>query len=349
VFSLTPPPPGKHAWKFQVIYAFKGGFDGSRPATGLARTKASGVLFGTTLWGSSLCDCGTIFRLIPPAAGGEWRKDTFHEFSGDSFDGSVPNSTPFYDSSTLQLYGTTGSIGGSGGTIYRITLPGDHLTVIYNPAQKIGDFVGYHPQGVVVDADSIYGTAFDGAYSGTLFRIAANGTGKVLHGFSGPDGAGPQAPPILAPDGTLYGTASEGGNPNDCPNSPGCGTLWEKPPSSREKTLHSFRFFVRNRDGMDPISPLVLDEQTGTLYGTTYYGGDGTVCGGDGGSCGTVFKVDAQGDYQVVWQFPNGGPANPQGQLVFFDGALYGTSYDGGKACSDQHYIGCGTVWKLTP
>jgi hypothetical protein len=38
-----------------------------------------------------------------------------------------------------------------------------------------------------------------------------------------------------------------------------------------------------------------------------------------------------------------------QGQLVFHDGALYGTSYDGGKPCPDQQYIGCGTVWKLTP
>ena len=100
---------------------------------------------------------------------------------------------------------------------------------------------------------------------------------------------------------------------------------------------------------MAPISPLVLDPTIGTLYGTTSAGGTGTNCGGTGGSCGTVFEVDSAGNYQVLWEFPKGGPANPQGQLVFYAGDLYGTSYDGGKPCPDQHYIGCGTVWRLTP
>jgi hypothetical protein len=97
------------------------------------------------------------------------------------------------------------------------------------------------------------------------------------------------------------------------------------------------------------MSPLVLDQISLTLYGTTYAGGTGTTCGGFGGSCGTVFEIDSSGNYQVLWNFPKGGPANPQGNLVFYNGALYGTSYDGGKPCPDQHNIGCGTVWKLTP
>ena len=141
-----------------------------------------------------------------------------------------------------------------------------------------------------------------------------------------------------------------GGNPKACPNSPGCGTIWRKPLSSREKVLHSMSFYAHPRDGQSPISPLVLDPATGTLYGTTYYGGTGTICGGFNGSCGTIFSIDTLGDnYQVLWEFPKGGPANPSGQLVFHEGALYGVSYDGGQTCSDKHYIGCGTVWKLTP
>jgi uncharacterized repeat protein (TIGR03803 family) len=125
--------------------------------------------------------------------------------------------------------------------------------------------------------------------------------------------------------------------------------IWKKPPSFKQKVMHSFRFSTQNKDGQDPISPLVLDEQTGTLYGTTSAGGRGTRCGGAGGSGGTVFRIDDDGNYEVLWEFPKGGPANPQGQLVFHHGALYGTSYDGGQPCPGQHYIGCGTVWKLTP
>jgi uncharacterized repeat protein (TIGR03803 family) len=109
-------------------------------------------------------------------------------------------------------------------------------------------------------------------------------------------------------------------------------------------------FFSHHRDGHSPISPLALDAESGTLYGTTFYGGTGTDCGGDFGSCGTIFSIDTQGEnYQVLWEFPKGGVASPEGQLVFYDGALYGSSYDGGKLCPDRNYIGCGTVWKLTP
>ena len=97
------------------------------------------------------------------------------------------------------------------------------------------------------------------------------------------------------------------------------------------------------------MSPLLLDPDNGILYGTTFYGGTGTNCGGDGGSCGTIFQVESNGAYRVLWEFPHGGPAAPQGQLALFDGAIYGTSYDGGVSCPDQHYIGCGTVWKLEP
>jgi uncharacterized repeat protein (TIGR03803 family) len=224
------------------------------------------------------------------------------------------------------------------------------LAVIYNPDMKIGEYVGYHPQGVAVDTDgTLYGTAFDGEFAGTIFRIGPDGNGKILHRFGGEDGLYPLGPPVLSAGGALYGTTWEGGKAGDCPQSPGCGTVWKKLPNSKEKLLHSFAFFTHPHDGQTPLSPLVLDPLTGTLYGTTYNGGTGTVCGGFGGSCGTIYSVDSGGGpYQVLWEFPKGGPAAPQGQLVFHDGALYGTTYDGGKQCPDGHYIGCGTVWKLT-
>jgi hypothetical protein len=94
------------------------------------------------------------------------------------------------------------------------------------------------------------------------------------------------------------------------------------------KVLHSFAFFTNKEDGQTPLSPLLLDEATGTLYGTTFYGGTGTRCGGVNGSCGTVFQVGIDGeDYKLLCQFPNKGPAAPQGQLALFHGDIYGTSY----------------------
>jgi uncharacterized repeat protein (TIGR03803 family) len=348
VFSLTPPPPGKHKWDFQVIYTFKGGFDGSLPETGLV-LDLSGNLYGTTHDGSSFCGCGTVFKLTPPKSGtGEWTKTLQHQFTGDDFDGTIPSATPFFKAG--MLWGTTGSIGGSGGTIYRLDPGSGAFTIIYNPAKNIGNFVGFHPQGVTVTGKGvIYGTAFDGEASGTVFTIDSGGIGKVLYDFDGVTGANPIVPPVRGTDGTLYGTTVQGGNPKDCPESPGCGTVWELPPFARLKVLHSFKFFTKRQDGMSLMSPVALDEKTGLVYGTTYNGGTGTVCGGDFGSCGTVFEVDDNRNYKVLWEFPKGGPAAPIGQLVFHDGALYGTSYDGGKACPDQHYLGCGTVWKLTP
>jgi uncharacterized repeat protein (TIGR03803 family) len=355
VFSLTPPAGSTGRWKFHTVYTFQGGDDGSQPESGLALASdaTTVVLFGTTRSGSANCSCGTIFSL-GRENGGPWLKKKLRDFSGDAFDGTIPNSTPVLDPSFEYLYGTTGSIGGSSGTIYYLNLETFDVTVIYNPGQNVGGNIGYHPQGVVLDGSTLYGTAFDGSeegtQSGTIFQIgAAGGNATVLHGFGLSDGAGPLAPPVLGPDGSLYGTTVNGGKSTDCPNSPGCGVVWKRSAGGRFKILHSFAFFRRPKDGMSPMSPLVLDATSLTSYGTTYYGGTGTNCGGVNGSCGTVFASDTSGNYQVLWDFPRGGPANPMGQLVFYAGDVYGTSYDGGKPCPDQHYIGCGTVWKLTP
>src|SRR5436305_2045656 len=97
------------------------------------------------------------------------------------------------------LYGTTGSIGGSTGTIYRLDpLQKNAVKVIYN-AQGDGGSVGTRPFGVVVDVDfTIYGTALDGVDYGTIFKFDHHqASGKILYGFKGaPDGAYPGAPPI---------------------------------------------------------------------------------------------------------------------------------------------------------
>jgi uncharacterized repeat protein (TIGR03803 family) len=71
VFELTPPAAGQTVWKEIVLYSFCGQpncTDGERPIARLARDALSGNLYGTTEEGGANGE-GTVFELMPPAAG----------------------------------------------------------------------------------------------------------------------------------------------------------------------------------------------------------------------------------------------------------------------------------------
>jgi uncharacterized repeat protein (TIGR03803 family) len=61
VFELTPN--GSGGWTEIVLYAFRGGNDGSEPYAGLVRDR-SGNLYGTTVYGGAN-DGGTLFEVTP--------------------------------------------------------------------------------------------------------------------------------------------------------------------------------------------------------------------------------------------------------------------------------------------
>jgi hypothetical protein len=77
VFKLTPPSGAKTVWTETVLHSFKGGNDGASLQASLIRD-ANGALCGTTENNHCLDasraripgqqDCGTVFRLTPPAA-----------------------------------------------------------------------------------------------------------------------------------------------------------------------------------------------------------------------------------------------------------------------------------------
>jgi uncharacterized repeat protein (TIGR03803 family) len=98
-------------------------------------------------------------------------------------------------------------------------------------------------------------------------------------------------------------------------------------------------------DGNTPTSTLILD-QSGSLYGTTEYGG--TVCGNQG--LGVVFKLKRTASGWIntpLHTFVGGGadgagPANYGGLTVGPDGSFYGTTVAGGRS-------NLGIVFRLRP
>jgi uncharacterized repeat protein (TIGR03803 family) len=170
---------------------------------------------------------------------------------------------------------------------------------------------------------------------------------KVVWSFGGgADGAYPSAG-LIAVNGTLYGTTTEGGG-TGC-GGQGCGTVFSLAPATGTETvLHSFCSRSNCRDGAFPQA--ALTDVKGMLYGTTGGGGMGTGCG-DSDGCGTVFSLDpGTGAEKVLYSFctyptcVDG--ADPAAGLVAVKGKLYGTTLEGG-GCSDFGW--CGTVFVVDP
>jgi uncharacterized repeat protein (TIGR03803 family) len=214
--------------------------------------------------------------------------------------------------------------------------------------------------GVTFDrAGNLYGTTWMGGVnnSGTVFKLAHKSDGSwresVLHSFcsvkSCGDGSRPSAGLIFDQRGNLYGATQEGG-------ASGGGTVFKLTPSPdgswSESVLYSFCSLQGCRDGQEPIAGLIFD-QAGSLYGTTFTGGDASIC--DVSDCGTVFKLtptpDGSWRESVLYSFCSlkgcRDGQEPIAGLIFDKaGSLYGTTLYGGSQCSRT---GCGVVFQLTP
>jgi uncharacterized repeat protein (TIGR03803 family) len=220
-----------------------------------------------------------------------------------------------------------------------------------------GNDGGLPVAGLIFDASgNLYGTTGGGGSPtceggngcGTVFELTAKTGGgwteKVLYTFTGgSDGWAPEIALIFDSNGNLYGTALAGGNNVAC--TLGCGTVFELRPNGdgtwTETTIHSF---AGGRGGQSPNAPLIFD-QSGNLYGTTYYGGGASCNVG----CGTVFELTPNAGrwtHTVLHRFTGNDGANPRGGVILDKaGDLYGTTEGGGgNGCSGH---GCGTVFRL--
>jgi uncharacterized repeat protein (TIGR03803 family) len=327
---------------YRVIYTFAGGADGIGPQGGLV-TDGKGNLYGTTSIGGvfSGCrwqyGCGTVFVLSLSG-----QEKVLHRFNGSSGGGH-----PFAGlllGSDGNLFGTTSSGTGlsSGGNVFKTDPTTGRTTVVYGFSDgKDGGFV---QSDLIEDSrESLYGTTAGGGSRtapfcqangcGVVFKINKNGKENVMHSFKGPpDGFWPWAGLVADADGNLYGTTAAGGA-SGC----NCGTVFKIDRSGKETILHSFAGYPN--DGGGPIAGVIRDAE-GNLYGTTDNGGSSNF--------GTVYKLDANGNFTVLHSFAGPDGANPVASLVRDSaGTLYGITSAGGDLSCNSWGYGCGVVFRL--
>jgi uncharacterized repeat protein (TIGR03803 family) len=115
---------------------------------------------------------------------------------------------PLIQSRDGNLYGTT-TIGGANGTgtIYRLTLAGQHTTIYEFPSGAVAN-----PTELIEGSDgNLYGATV-GTYS-AIFRLTKTGQYTLLHAMNGYVDGQCQCHLVQGSDGTIYGTAALGGPP----------------------------------------------------------------------------------------------------------------------------------------
>jgi len=316
VFKLTPKG-NEH-----VLHAFAGGKDGVVPNGGLVEDK-KGNLYGTTGYGGgsgcSGAGCGIVFKVASDGT-----ESVLYRFAGGS-DGGHPNGSLFADNEG-NLFGTTVAGGYTGGlcysfgcgTVFKLA-PHWTETVLYSFTSGND---GQSPNGgLIADLNgNFYGTTEAGGPfdSGTVFKLAADGTETVLYAFDthySTGVGGPLAGMTMDGTGDLFTTVQGGLY--------GAGAVFELAADGTANVVYSFCAQAGCSDGASPVSSLILDT-SGNLYGTAGAGG--------ANQDGVIFKLKPGGTETVLHSFRGSDGSGPSGSLVF-DGNhnLYGTAYSGGK------------------
>jgi len=256
-------------------------------------------------------------------------ESVLYSFKG-GYDGEHPSSRLVRDARG-NLYGTTPTGGAhNNGKVFQISPLGAE-TVLYSFQ---GGKDGSYPSGGMVrdGRGNLYGTTLYGGtlrpYGGlgTVFKLSANGTERVIHTFQGgKDGSYPNGDLIRDANGHLFGTTQFGG-------AFGSGTVFEINPKGKEVVLHDF---ADGADGGYPSAGVVMDAN-GNLYGTTPFTNNVGM--------GTVFEIMADHTPKTLYSFQGSADGYyPQGGVVL-DGAgnVYGTTYYGGG------FFGLGVVFQVS-
>ncbi len=374
--SFIPATPTSAAAQYEVLYRFRGGTDGAFPEAGV--TRMGSALYGTTEnGGSSACKdgCGTVYTVSPsgkervlyrfPAGNGGAHPLATLVASSGVLDGTTAttNATCPYatSSSSSAVYSRLENCG----TIFQVTTSGAERILYHfetNKQSASEPLAGLRRlNGTDYGVTAYGGTGSCGTSSsssgvsaqtqlgcGTVFAYHGGANLDVIYNFNASSGASDGAIPegrLLAYNGALYGTTVIGGS-NGCIGSSSassssggtCGTVFAVTRTGFEHVVYRF---AGGTDGFWPYAGLVA--MNGKLYGTTANGGGKPACPA---GCGTVFEVTTGGLEHVRYAFKGGADgAHPMRALYAIDGALWGTTVEGGSAhCAN----GCGTIFKIT-
>ena len=271
---------------FTILHAFTGtGSDGSSPQGGLLEDQNRNIYGETQLGGTG----GVGTNYIVSNTGSSFA--TLYSFGATATDAQVPTgglrNVAFDFENGGNDYGVAQAGGANSfGTVFVSDHSGHEST--------LHDFAGPDGQTPVGRLlpwfdGNYYGTTLSGggaasADSGVVYRISPSGSFKVLHLFTGPDGAGPNGGLQYGNDGNFYGTTGGGGKF-------GAGVVYRVSPSGKFRVIYNF---TGGNDGSSPVGELETDFN-GNLYGVTDSGG--------AGGAGTVFKVTQPGKFTLLYTF----------------------------------------------
>jgi len=297
-----------------VLYSFKGGTDGYKPESVLVRDKA-GNLYGTTYFGGSTEQCGTVFKVAPDGT-----ETVLHRFV-HTIDGCNTDTGVILDRKG-NLYGAVYSYGTYPASVFKLR-PDGKEKILYqfaasdNPNRDL----------LMDDAGNLYGTTHDGGTNakGSIYKLAPDGTETTIYDFAGGnDGHGPDSGPIADSSGNLYGTTFTGGSAS-------CGIVYKVAPDGTETVLHAFA--GAPDDACNPEFGRLSLDGSGNLYGMTYFGGAYNM--------GSVFKVAPDGSSTILHSFDGSDGEWPYASAISDKkGHLYGTTITGGSG-------GAGVVVRL--
>jgi uncharacterized repeat protein (TIGR03803 family) len=346
VFKLAPPVAPSTTWTKTTLHDFAGApADGRRPVASLAMHR--GTLCGTTYYGGSE-DSGTVFRLLPPSDGGDWRYEILFNFKHGT-DGFAPYSRLSIDDNGV-VYGFTiddDTRGPSSGTFFKLT-PAAGASWLHEVIHKFTDAddgtvkVNLGSGIPILDEDgAVLTTSFSGGSSdgGTIFKFAPGDTEPtILYNFGNSDfdGSWPDAGIVRSVSGTLYGTTISGGNN-------GYGTVFLlSPPLAPSTTWTETKIYDLPANPWSTILTLpngVVLSGHGELFGAVTHGGTRGF--------GFVYRLTPPEAGHTAWtsiimhNFRGAGDGANPGTLMRRGNVLYGVTSSGGGACD------CGTIYKI--
>jgi uncharacterized repeat protein (TIGR03803 family) len=278
VFQLLPPSQPGVPYSYDLIYAFDSTeCPGACTSTGPPTIDSAGNVYVAA---HGVDTGGAVLEISPSGAG--WSKSTLFTFTETGLaylNGGMQIGAGGAIYGTAQMGGTANC-----GAVWAIYPPNSEGAVWteatlhnFNPGSTGSD--GCEPYGGLAQdsSGSLYGTTVDGGISttGVVYQLIPAGNDPlqytVIHYFAGPDGRGPEAPPVVGKGGVLYGTAVAGGYQT----TGGLGAVYELTPPAQtggtwtDTTLFDFD---NGAEGSHPVPQLAISS-SGTLYGIAVDGG----------------------------------------------------------------------------